>query len=80
VQLLLPEEVRADAATAQRSQITGELKIICPKLHWTRSAKQEDKAVTLQASEAPRNRRMANELQGSVDIKKCEAVIVFLPL
>mmetsp|Transcript_42699 Transcript_42699/g.134536 ORF Transcript_42699/g.134536 Transcript_42699/m.134536 type:complete len:403 (-) Transcript_42699:868-2076(-) len=80
IQLLLPEEVRADAATAQRSQITGELKIICPKLHWTRSAKQEDKAVTLQASEAPRNRRMANELQGSVDIKKCEAVIVFLPL
>jgi len=37
IQVPLPEEVRVDNSEAQRSQVTGELVITCPKLHYDKS-------------------------------------------
>ena len=41
IQITFPCEVRPDDASAQRSQNTGELKLVCPKLHWVPPEKVE---------------------------------------
>jgi protein TilB len=41
IQITFPCEVRPDDASAQRSQNTGELKLVCPKLHWVPPEKMQ---------------------------------------
>mmetsp|Transcript_30256 Transcript_30256/g.76129 ORF Transcript_30256/g.76129 Transcript_30256/m.76129 type:complete len:445 (+) Transcript_30256:94-1428(+) len=44
LQLIFPSEVRSDECQAQRSQTTGNLVLLVPKLHWTKPLVDEDGA------------------------------------
>lgn len=61
-QMALKDEIRVDESSSQRSQITGRLLIVMPKLNG-------ENCVTTKANESPASNKSTVGLRGTVNIR-----------